>query len=309
MAAAMRGGSPSRVRGRARPKVAQAPRRRANKPAKPTKSKPYAPAKLAAAQSLGLAPLTAVSLAALIALVGVAAVLATDPRVHRMRDQMVADIDNGLIGLGLRVASVQVQGATPAATADILKAAALGKNQPILHLDLQALRARVEAVGWVKSAKVIRLLPNTIIIAVTQRQTMAVWQHAGRNLVIDSEGRAIPEADPGQFTDLPLVVGEGADKAAPAVLELLRSRAHLADRLEAIVRVDDRRWDLRTKDGGLIELPADGEAKALDQLDQLDQQSRILDLGFARIDLRDPDLVAVRPRDAGPAAPPAANGA
>jgi cell division protein FtsQ len=291
-----------------RPKIAQPPRRQA-KPAKSAKSKPYAPAKLAAAQSLGLAPLTAVSLAALIALAGIAAVLATDPRVHRMRDQVVANIDNGLIGLGLRVASVQVQGATPAAAADILKAAALGKNQPILHLDLTALRGRVEAVGWVKSAKVIRLLPDTIIIAVTQRQTMAVWQHAGRNLVIDSEGRAIPEADPGQFTDLPLVVGEGADQAAPAVLKLLRPRGRLMDRLDAIVRVDDRRWDLRTKDGGLIELPADGEAAALDQLDRLDQQSRILDLGFARIDLRDPDLVAVRPRDAGPTVPPAANGA
>jgi cell division protein FtsQ len=305
MAAAMRGGSPSRVRGRARPKVAQPQRR----PTKPTKSKPYAPAKLAAAQSLGLAPLTAVSLAALIALAGIAAVMATDPRVHRMRDEVVAKIDNGLIGLGLRVASVQVQGATPAASADILKAAGLGKNQPILHLDLNAVRGRVEAVGWVKSAKVIRLLPDTIVIAVTQRQTLAVWQHAGRNLVIDSEGRAIPEADPGQFSDLPLVVGEGADQAAPAVVKLLRPRGRLMDKLDAIVRVDDRRWDLRTKDGGLIELPADGEDKALDQLDRLDQQSRILDLGFARIDLRDPDLVAVRPRDAGPAAPPAANGA
>ena len=305
MAAAMRGGSPSRARGQGRPKVAQPPRR----PAKPQKSKPYAPAKLAAAQSLGLAPLTAVSLAALVVTIGVAAVLATDPRVHRMRDQAVASIDRGLIDLGLKVATVQVQGATPAAAADILKAAGLGKDQPILHLDLNAVRGRVENVGWVKSAKVIRLLPDTIVIAVTQRQTLAVWQHAGRNVVIDSEGRAIPEADPGQFTDLPLVVGEGADQAAPAVLTLLKPRGRLMDRLDAIVRVDDRRWDLRTKDGGLIELPADGTSKALDQLDSLDQQSRILDLGFARIDLRDPDLVAVRPRDAGPAGQTPANGA
>jgi cell division protein FtsQ len=81
------------------------------------------------------------------------------------------------------------------------------------------------------------------------------------------------------------------------------------EKLDAVVRVDDRRWDLRTKDGGLIQLPADGEAAALDQLDKLDQQSRILDLGFARIDLRDPELVAVRPRDATPTAPAAANGA
>ena len=52
------------------------------------------------------------------------------------------------------------------------------------------------------------------------------------------------------------------------------------------------------KDGSLIQLPAIAEDSALIQLDQLDQRQRILDLGFARIDLRDPDMVAVRPRDA-----------
>ena len=301
MAAAMRGGSPNRVKAQARPKIA--------KPARQPKSKPYAPAKLAAAQSLGLMPLTALSLACLVVVIGVAAALASDPRVERARGQAVASVDQGLIDMGLRVATVTVQGATPAATADIVRAAGLSKNQPILHLDLNALRDRVERVGWVKQAKIVRLLPDTIVIAITQRQTMAVWQHAGRTLVIDSEGRSIPEADPGQFTDLPLVVGEGADQAAPAIMPLLRARPRLMDRLEAAVRVDDRRWDLRTKDGALIQLPADGEAAALDQLDKLDQQSKILDLGFSRIDLRDPELVAVRPRDTPPATQVVTNGA
>jgi cell division protein FtsQ len=70
------------------------------------------------------------------------------------------------------------------------------------------------------------------------------------------------------------------------------------DKLDAVVRVDDRRWDLRLKDASLIALPASGEAVALTELDRLDAQSHILDLGFARIDLRDPELVSVRPRDA-----------
>jgi cell division protein FtsQ len=60
--------------------------------------------------------------------------------------------------------------------------------------------------------------------------------------------------------------------------------------------VDGRRWDLRMKDGSLIQLPATGEEQALLQLEQLDQRSRVLDLGFDRIDLRNPDVVAVRPR-------------
>ena len=69
--------------------------------------------------------------------------------------------------------------------------------------------------------------------------------------------------------------------------------------MEALVRVDGRRWDIRLKDGGLIQLPAAGEDAALIQLDQLDQKSRLLEVGFARIDLRDPQMVAVRPRTTG----------
>jgi cell division protein FtsQ len=72
-------------------------------------------------------------------------------------------------------------------------------------------------------------------------------------------------------------------------------------RMDALVRVDNRRWDLRLKDGGIVQLPAVGEEEALMQLEQLDQRSRILDLGLARIDLRNPDVVAVRPRETAPA--------
>jgi cell division protein FtsQ len=64
------------------------------------------------------------------------------------------------------------------------------------------------------------------------------------------------------------------------------------------VRVDGRRWDVRLKDGSLIQLPALGEDSALIQLDQLDQKQRLLSLGFERIDLRDPGEVVVRPRPA-----------
>ena len=170
-------------------------------------------------------------------------------------------------------------------------------------------RDKVQGVGWVKDAKVVRMLPDTVMISVEERPALAVWQNQGRMKVIDGEGRVISEADPARFPQLPLVVGQGADQAAGLILPAVASRPRLRDRLEALVRVDDRRWDLRLKDGSLIQLPAIDEESALIQLDQLDQRQRILDMGFARIDLRDPEMVAVRPRDAGLPGQPAAGGA
>ena len=79
------------------------------------------------------------------------------------------------------------------------------------------------------------------------------------------------------------------------MLPLIVQRPRLRGRIEALVRVDERRWDLRLKDGSLIQLPATNQDAALIQLDALDQRERLLELGFARIDLRTPDEVAVRP--------------
>src|SRR5690606_29753158 len=115
----------------------------------------------------------------------------------------------------------------------------------------------------------------------------------------DRTGRVIAEADPARFPELPLVVGKGAAQTADEILPAVTSRPRLRSRLEALVRVDDRRWDVRLKDGGIVQLPANNADAALIQLDQLDRRQRILELGFARIDLRDPEMVAVRPRDEG----------
>ncbi len=135
-----------------------------------------------------------------------------------------------------------------------------------------------------------------------------MWQHNGRTEVVDVKGRVIPEADPSRFPGLPLVVGEGANEAAGEILPLLAGRSRLSQRLEALVRVDQRRWDLRLKDGTLIQLPAEGLDQALMKLDQLDQEARVLDLGLERIDLRVPSATAVRPRGSAAASPPAVAG-
>ena len=305
MAAALRGGaSASKAKPRARksaPAKSTAVRGRG-----PSKPPAYLPAKLGAVKNVDLPPKFAAAVIAGLAVIGLVAGLAPDHRAAKLASAIGLSFDNRLGVFGLKVKALTIQGASPLAEPDIVKAAGLYQDQPIMAVDLAAIRANVEKVGWVKSARVIRLLPDTIVIAVTQRQNLAVWQHGGKTLVVDTEGQSIPEADAGHFSDLPLIVGDGANAAAAAILPIDRNHPAVMQHLEALVRVDDRRWDLRMRDGGLVQLPALGEDSALIQLDQLDQKSRILELGFERIDLRDPEMVAVRPRDpssasAGPA--------
>lgn len=205
-------------------------------------------------------------------------------------------VDGQLARMGFRLEQVHIQGASPAGQIAIRRALDLRQGQPLAGLDIEAVRAGVEQVGWVQEARVVRLLPDTLIIAVTERRPLAVWQSGGRTTVIDGRGQVIEGADPGRFAELPLVVGQGADAAAAELIPLIDAWPRLKGRLEAVVRVDERRWDLRLKDGGIIQLPAAEEDAALVQLELLDQRERLLELGFARVDLRVPGTVAVRPR-------------
>jgi len=255
---------------------------------------PATPGKMAALGRLDLSP-RAVMISIAAGVVVLAAVLATGARAERIGASFGRGVDGMTAALGLKLERVHIEGESPEAQAAIQRAIQLNADQPMTSIDLDAVRERVETVGWVKSARVVRLLPNTLIVHVTEFDRLAVWQSGGRNVVIDSHGQVIEGADAGRYPALPLVVGKGAEQAAAEILPLIAQRPRLQSRVEALVRVDERRWDLRLKDGSLIQLPATDQDAALIQLDALDQRERLLELGFARIDLRTPQEVAVRP--------------
>jgi cell division protein FtsQ len=295
---------PALVRGGRRNSQKPAPRK-----AKSTRGKPIPAGKLHAVKSVGLsAGATGAAVLALL-LLGGTVTLMTGGRAQALSSAVGAFTGDRLADMGFRLAKVHLEGVSPEALPAVKRAMGLYKDQPLALMDIGALKLRLEAVGWVKEVRVVRLLPDTLIIDVTERQRLAVWQHDGRAHVIDADGGVIREADAGRFPRLPLVVGDGADKAAGAVIPQIQARPRLLNRLEALVRVDDRRWDLRLKDGSLIQLPATDEEAALLRLDQLDQESRVLELGFARVDLRDPNVIAVRPRDGATSAQPTDGGA
>ncbi len=222
-------------------------------------------------------------------------VLMTNHRAEALGNSVVTFADERAAALGLNLQNVRLVGVSPQAADDVKKALPFHRGDPIAFMDLGAVQKAVENVGWVRSATVRRQFPGSLIVTVVERPRLAVWQYHGQDAVIDDQGQIIPEARADRFPDLPLVVGEGANETATDMIELMRARPQLLQKTYALQRIDTRRWNILLKDGAVIKLPALDQEQAFNRLDALIAQRRVLDQGFAEIDLLDPNALVVVP--------------
>ncbi|ESQ75550.1 cell division protein FtsQ/DivIB [Asticcacaulis sp. AC402] len=240
--------------------------------------------------------------AVVIVVVLLGVVLFTGQRAQALGGAVTGFADSRLAAMGLKLQNIRLVGVSDEAEPAIKRALkkTLTAGQPIALLDLKKLQAEIEAVGWVKEASVRRQLPGLLVVSIVERPRLAVWQYRGRDTVIDDQGHIIPEAQASRFLDLPLVVGEGANETANDILQLMQTRPALMQKTYALVRVDTRRWDVHLKNGAIIKLPALNQEQALNTLDTLMVRQRVLDQGFAEIDLLDPEALVVVPIEAHP---------
>lgn len=214
---------------------------------------------------------------------------------------------------GLRVTDVVVEGRANTPEPVLRAAIGVNKGDPILGFSLDDIRARIETIPWVENATVERRLPGTVVINLQERRPFAIWQNQGKVVLVDRVGQVVANQNVAQFRHLPLIVGQGAPTAAATLLDALRERPALQEKVLACIRVGERRWNLRMTSGTDVMLPEGHEVAALERLAQLEQQHSVLDRPLAAIDLRLPDRLVFRPKPDAmdsniiPPVPPASN--
>lgn len=200
----------------------------------------------------------------------------------------------GAVASGFEIRRITVKGLSQTSEDELLGAVGPVIGASILHLDLHAARARVEEIGWVRSAAVSRLLPNTVHVSVREREPAAVWQLSGALHLIDQNGAVIRKVGAYEYANLPLIVGAGAPEAASGVLLALRDEPALWGRTSALIRVSERRWNLRTENGIDVKFPEYGYIEAVKTLSRLQDKLALLDEPLEYIDLRNPDNFVYR---------------
>lgn len=199
----------------------------------------------------------------------------------------VEDIGVNLAALlGYRVKEIWVTGRSGSEKDDLLAAVGLRRGDPIFRVSLPEAKARLEKLPWIASAVLERRLPDTLFVRVVEREPMALWQNDRRLVLIDRAGKILAEQGVERFAQLPIVVGQGAEQQAPALLNHLAENPELAAHVGAAVLVAGRRWDLRLDNGVNVRLPETDYPGALRRLGEILRTEPLLERNIVTIDLR-----------------------
>ncbi len=223
-----------------------------------------------------------------------AAALVSGGYVGLAGERVGAVMRDASVSVGLDIRRITAIGYDKTGDSEIVGAIGPVIGASIAHFDLHAARARVENLGWVRSAAITRLWPNTIHVSVREREPAAVWQLSGRLHLIDPTGAIISEVDVYEYSNLPLIVGAGAPESAADILKALRSDAELWGEAAALVRVGERRWNLRLKSGADVRFPEVDVEDAVKTLARLQAAYGLLDRPLEYVDLRDPARLVYR---------------
>ncbi len=130
----------------------------------------------------------------------------------------------GLYGLStssaFTVRHTQVTGATWTPQDQILAALVIPSGQNVFGVSSAQLARRLEGIPAVRGVKVTVSLPDTVTVAVTERQALVVWQSGDHRFLVDETGLLFGElgdAPPSAAGSLPVVDDARATSATLAV--------------------------------------------------------------------------------------------
>ncbi|MGH6912182.1 MAG: cell division protein FtsQ/DivIB [Geminicoccales bacterium] len=211
-----------------------------------------------------------------------------------------AAVTDGALGvsadLGLSVREVYAVGRVRTGQAELRAQLGIEIGEPILALDPDAARARLEQLPWVAQASVVRLLPDRVQVRLIERQPLALWQRPGRFALVDRGGAVIdPNVDGQEWQDaapearhgqLRVLVGDQAPRHAARLFALLSTEPALWGRVIAATWVGDRRWTLRLDNQIDVLMPERDMLRAWRFLADKARDEALLERAVSVVDLR-----------------------
>ena len=197
-----------------------------------------------------------------------------------------------LINYGFRLQNISITGDNNLKKEDILNIINDKEYKTIFDVNLFKIHNNLLLNEWIETVKIERTLPSSIKIQIIEKKPVAIWQTKLGNKLITEDGSIISNANVTTFKNrLPIIIGEGANKNAFLILQILRKNPDLYNNVWSISYINKRRWNVHLKQGVIVLLPKKQIHAAWTKIDFLQRKYKILDIGLTEIDIRNQDQI------------------
>jgi cell division protein FtsQ len=187
--------------------------------------------------------------------------------------------------------SVTVSGNRVVPSALILSRAQIARQQNVWLQSARKASARIEAIPYVKTARIHRSLPATVRITVTERRPFAVLQGGGERAIVDHDLRVLQSED--AHTSLPVIEIRSAIPQNGAFIRdrvALRLRDDYDTLAQAHVAARSLRYD---KFGDLIATTRTGVSLLLGDDSDLSKKTPLIDPIISQVSATGKKLAAL----------------
>jgi cell division protein FtsQ len=168
--------------------------------------------------------------------------------------------------------------------------AAAGLGAPTGSLDLDILNNRIMSVPIVRNAATRRLSNGTLRIRVELHRAVAQWTDGVAFYPLAADGTTVETPVATRNADAIVFRGTLPDD----ISEITTTAQPLAQKIDYLEWIENRRWNIITTDGVTVMLPESNPLASLRELISLNEKQNILERDIKILDMRDSARILVK---------------
>ena len=168
--------------------------------------------------------------------------------------------------------------------------AAAGLGAPTGSLDLDILNNRILSVPIVRNAATRRLSNGTLRVRVELHRAVAQWTDGVAFYPLAADGTTVET--PVATRDADAIVFRGT--LPDDISEITTAAQPLAQKIDYLEWIENRRWNIITTDGVTVMLPESNPLASLRELISLNEKQNILERDIRILDMRDSARILVK---------------
>lgn len=173
---------------------------------------------------------------------------------------------------------------------DLISATSIIPGTPSYSIDLDAMNQRIKGVPGIKDSAVRRMPNGNIYVRVSTHRAIALWTDGENYFPLSADGTIVNRPTTTK-TEQHIVFRGNLPNDINDITKIAQS---LADDIEYIEWIENRRWNFITNTGIKIMLPEANPASAVSYLLTLNKNHKILAKNVTIIDMRDDARILIK---------------